>query len=203
MHYKIVNNRRKIRQNELAVLSRCVVNKMEDNPVFPDPPAALAELKKITPEYQSALAHALGRDIEIVALKDKKKKIVLNLLDELATYATIICKGDRTLLLSSGFDITKEGGAGLAPAIEKLEVTLGESGEVTMRIKNATGAVAFMFEYTTEPPELNTIWKSRGSSLRTHTIKGLTSGKRYWFRGVAIGSGERLAYSDEISRVIQ
>jgi hypothetical protein len=203
MHYKIVNNRRKIRQNELAVLSRCVVNKMEDNPVFPNPPAALAELKKIIPEYQSALAHALGRDIEIVALKDKKKKIVLNLLDQLATYATIICKGDRTLLLSSGFDITKAGGAGHAPAIEKLEVILGESGEVTIRIKNATAAVAFMFEYTTESPEPNTIWKSRGSSLRAHTIKGLTSGKRYWFRGVAIGSGEQFAISNVISRVIQ
>ena len=203
MHYRIVNNRRKIRQNDLAVLGRCVVNKMQDNPVFPNPPAALAELKKILPEYQSALGHALGLGIETVALKDQKKKTVLNLLDELATYATIICKGDRTLLLSSGFDITKEGGAGLAPAIEKLEVILGESGEVTIRIKNATGAVAFMFEYTTEPPEPNTIWKSRGSSLRSYTLKGLTSGKRYWFRGVAIGSGEQLACSDVVTRVIQ
>ena len=203
MHYRIVNKRRKMRQNELAVLGRCVVNKMEDNPAFPNPPAALAELKKVMPEYQSALAHALGLGIETVALKDTKKKIVLNLLDELATYATIICRGDKRLLLSSGFDITKEGGAGQAPAIEKLEVILGESGEVTMRIKNATGAVAFMFEYSTEPPEINTIWKSRGSSLRTHTIKGLTSGKRYWFRGVAIGSGEQLAISEWVSRVIQ
>ena len=203
MKYKILNNCRKMRQNDLAMLSWCVVNKMEDNPAFPNPPAALAELKKVMPEYQSALAHALGLGKEPVALKDQKKKIVLNLLDQLATYVTIICKGDRGLLLSSGFDITKDGSAGPAPAIKKLEIILGESGEVTMRIKNAIGAVAFMFEYTTEPPEPNTIWKSRGSSLRTCTIKGLTSGKRYWFRAVAIGSGEQLAYSDEISKVIQ
>lgn len=203
MHYKIINNRRKIRQNELAVLSWCVINKMEGNPVFPNPPAALAQLKKIHPAYQSSLGHAIGRDKEMVALKNKNKDIVLNLLDELATYVTNICKGDRTLLLSSGFELTKEGGPGLAPAIEKLEVILGESGEVTMRIKNATGAVAFMFEYTTEPPDPNTIWASRGSSLRSFTIKGLTSNKRYWFRGIAIGRGELLAYSPVVTRVIQ
>jgi hypothetical protein len=203
MHYKIMNNRRKIRQNELAVLSKCVVDKMEDNPVFPNPPAALAELKKIQPEYQSSLAHAIGRDIEMIALKNNKKKIVLSLLDELAIYVTNICRGDRALLLSSGFDITKEGGPGLPPAIGKLEIILGESREVTMCIKNATRAVAFIFEYTTEPPGPNTIWKSRGSSLRSYTIKGLTSEKRYWFRGIAIGHGELLAYSPVVTKVIQ
>lgn len=203
MRYRIVNNRRKMRQNELATLGYCVVNKMEDNPAFPHPPSALAELKKVLPEYLSALAHAMGLGIETVALKDQKKKIVLNLLDELATYVTNSCRGDRALLLSSGFDINKEGGAGPEPAIKKLEVILGKPGEVTMRIRKATGAVAFIFEYTTEPPGPNTTWKSRGSSLRTHTIKGLTSDQRYWFRGVAIGSGEQFANSEVISRVIQ
>ncbi|AEV97813.1 hypothetical protein A4D02_15795 [Niastella koreensis] len=203
MNYKILGNRRKVRQNELAVLSRCVVDKMENNPVFPDPPAALAQLKKIIPEYQLSLAHATGRDKEMVAVKDNNKDIIHNLLDELAAYVTEICKGDRSLLLSSGFDITEEGAAGSPPSIKKLEVILGEPGEVTIRIKNATGAVAFIFEYTTEPPGPNTIWKSIGSSLRSYTIKGLTSDKRYWFRGIAIGRGELLAYSPVVTRVIQ
>jgi len=203
MRYKILNNRRKTRQNDLAALSRCVVDKMVNNPAFPNPPAALDKLKKINPEYQSSLARAMGRDKEAVAIKDNNKKIVLNLLDELATYVTAICKGDKALLLSSGFDITPEGGPGLELTIGKLDVILGESGEVTMRIKNATGAVAFIFEYTTEPPGPYTIWLSRGSSLRSHTIKGLTSSKQYWFRGVAIGRGESLAYSTVVMRVIQ
>lgn len=203
MKYRIHNNRRKMRQNELATLGYYVVDKMENNPAFPNPPAALAQLKKINPEYLSSLAHAMGRDKEVVALKNLNKEIVLNLLDELAAYVTDICKGNRALLLSSGFQLTKEDSSGQPPTIGKLEVTLGESREVTMRIKNTSGAVAFIFEYTTEPPAPNTIWLSRGSSLRSCTIKGLTSSKQYWFRGVAIGRGDLLAYSQVVTKVIQ
>ena len=203
MKYKIQNNRRKMRQNELATLGYCVADKMENNPAFPYPPAALAELKKINPEYLSSLAHAMGGGKEMVALKNKNKEIVLNLLNELATYVTDICKGNRALLLSSGFDLTKEDSSGQPPTIGKLEVILGESHEAIMRIKNAKSAVAFIFEYTTEPPTPTTIWLSRGSSLRSCTIKGLTSKKQYWFRGVAIGRGDLLAYSQVVTKVIQ
>jgi hypothetical protein len=203
MRYKIINNRRKIRQNELATLGYCVVDKMENNPAFPNPPAALAQLKKINPEYLSSLALAPGGGKELVALKNQNKKIVLKLLDELAAYVTDICKGDRALLLSSGFNITKENGSVQPPVIGKLEVILGELGEATMRIKNTKGSVAFIFEYTAEPPTPTTIWLSRGSSLRSYTIKELTSNKRYWFRGVAIGRGELLAYSKVVTKVIQ
>ena len=139
MRFKIINNRRKIRQNELATLSYCVVDNMEDNPAFPNPPAALAQLKKINPAFLSSLAHAIGGGKEMVALKDKNKKIVLNLLDELATYVTNIWKGDRLLLLNSGFDIAKIGGQGSLPAIKKLDVIMGESGEVTSVLKTPQG----------------------------------------------------------------
>lgn len=203
MNHKILANRRKARQGYLPVIGRHVMEKMENNPIFPDPPAALAKLKKIIPEYESSLANAMGREKTMVAIKDDKKEILLNLLDELAHYVTLICKGDRTLLLSSGFDVNVEGGAGLSPSIQKLEVILGEPGEATMRIKNTRGAVAFIFEYTTEPPGPNTIWTSRGSSLRSYTVKGLTSDKRYWYRVIAIGRGELLAYSPVVTRVIQ
>jgi hypothetical protein len=203
MNHKIRGNRRKVRQSELPVLSTRVVEHMENNPIFPNPPAALAKLKKITPEYQSALAHAIGRDKEMVALKDRKKDIMLDLLDELASYVTTICKGDREMLLSSGFYITEEGGTALPPSIKELEVILGEPGVATTRIKNAKGAVAFIYEYTTEPPGPDTIWSYRPSSLRTYTFKGLTSNKRYWFRTIAIGYGGLIAYSPIVTRVIQ
>jgi hypothetical protein len=203
MNHKILGNRRKIRQDELPVISWRVVEHMENNPNFSNPPAALVKLKEILPQFQSSLAHAMGRDKEMVALKDKKKDIVLNLLDELASYVTAICKGDRMMLLSSGFDITAEGGTTITPSIKKLEVILGEPGVATTRIKNAKGAVAFIYEYTTEEPGPNTIWSYRPSSLRTYTFKGLISDKRYWFRTIAIGYGGLLAYSPIVTKVIQ
>ena len=203
MNHKILANHKKVRQGELPTISTRVIEHMENNPVFPNPPAALAKLKEVIPEYQISLALAMGRDREMVALKDNKKEIIVNLLDELASYVTAICKGDRNMLLSSGFKIAAEGGSSMPPAIEKLEVILSEAGEATTRIKNAKGAIAFVHEYTTEPPGPDTNWVSRGSSLRTCTFTGLTSEKRHWFRAVAIGYGGLIAYSPIVTRVIQ
>jgi len=126
------------------------------------------------------------------------------LLEELSGYVTAICKGDITLLLSSGFDITTEGGkSSSAPIIKKLEVELGPPGEATTRIKNITGAIAFIHEYATEPPGPNTIWIYKGTSLSTYTFTELTSDKRYWFRVMAIGRGGQTSYSPIVTRVIQ
>src|SRR5439155_26969878 len=128
----------------------------------------------------------------------------LKLLQGLAEYVTETSKGDRTFILSSGFDPTGDNsGNNQPPSIETLEVELGPSGEATTRIKNVTGAKAYVHQYTKEPPGLNTEWIGEGSSSGTHTFEGLSSDKRYWFRVVAIGFNKQRAYSPVVSRVIQ
>jgi len=203
MKNKILAIRKKTRQGDLVTLSQRIIEKLEDNPNFPNLPPALFELKKVIPEYRTSLVNAQGREKIMVAIKNNKKEIVLNLLEELSGYVTAICKGDKTLLLSSGFDVTTEGNATLAPAIEKLEVELGPPGEATTRLKNITGAIAFIHEYATEPPGPNTIWIYKGTSLSTYTFTELTSDKRYWFRVMAIGRGGQTSYSPIVTRVIQ
>ncbi|HEX6427403.1 MAG TPA: hypothetical protein VF008_06935, partial [Niastella sp.] len=64
--------------------SERVEEKMENNPGFPNPPAALGELKKLRPEFQTARANAKGRDKEMVAIKNAKKASMLNYLEEVA-----------------------------------------------------------------------------------------------------------------------
>jgi hypothetical protein len=102
------------RQNTLATTSQRVIEKMENNPVFPNPPAALDNLKKVLPEFQAALVKAKGRDKELVSIKNDKKAILLALLAELAEYVTSTCNGDRTLILSSGLMLQRKGTAGQA-----------------------------------------------------------------------------------------
>jgi hypothetical protein len=195
--------RKKHPQHDLFIISKRVIEKMDNNPVFPDPPAALAALKKIVPEYQNALVNALGRDKEMGAIKDQKKAIVLNLLTELSWYVMATCKGDKALLLSSGFDVTGEVRSPSAPAIEKLEVDIGPPGEAITHVRNVTATIAYVHEYATEPPGLHTAWTSKGSSMGSYTFTGLTTDKRYWFRVVAIGRGGQTGYSPIVTRVIQ
>jgi hypothetical protein len=195
--------RKKHPQSDLVTISQRVIEKMENNPVFPDPPAALTALKKVLPEYETALVNALGRDKEWGAIKNAKKAIVLKLLTELSWYVMAICKGDKVLLLSSGFDVTGEVRSPLTPAIEKLEVDIGPPGEATTRVRNVTATIAYVHEYATEPPGLHTAWTSKGSSQGSYVFTGLTTDKRYWFRVVAIGRGGQTAYSPVVTRVIQ
>jgi hypothetical protein len=195
----------KKRQDDLSLTAYCVLEKMENNENFPHPPAALAELKKVLPEFYQARVNAGSRDRVMVSTKDDLKKIVLTLLEELADYVTATCKGNRTMMLSSGFDVTGEvGNSNTLPAtIEKLEVKLGSPGEATTKVRNVTGARAYIHQYTSEPPTKQTIWAHEGSALSSYTFSGLTSDKRYWFRVIAIGSGTQRAYSPVFSVVIQ
>ena len=190
-------------QGELVTTSKRILEKMEDNEIFLPPPAALAQLKIIIPDLETALVNALGRDKEMIAIKNNKRVIVGNLLQELADHVTTTCKGDLSLLLSSGFDITSESPGNLLVAIELLEVKLGGPGVATTKVRNATGARAFVHQYTTEPPGIHTNWMWEPSGLSSHTFKGLTSEKRHWFQVIAIGSGTQKAYSPIVTMVIQ
>ncbi len=195
----------KKRQADISIICQRIIDNMENNPVFPNPPAALAELKKELPELRTALANAEGRDKQMVSIKNDKKAIVLALLQELAAYVTVTCNGDRTQILSSGFDVTNanSSGSNLLPSIEGLEVILGPAGEATTRAKNVAGAKAYVHQYTKEQPGLNTEWIGIGSSTSSYTFEGLSSDKRYWFRVVAIGTDGQRGYSPVVSRVIQ
>src|SRR5687768_5754856 len=88
------------REKELDLTSERVVEKMENNPAFPNPPAALAELKKKLPEYRAARRNAEGGDKEMVSIKNELKEIVQNLLQEVADFVTAITKGNRPLILN-------------------------------------------------------------------------------------------------------
>jgi hypothetical protein len=194
----------KRRQSDILLTSMCVVEKMENNPYFSKPPAALAKLKKAVPAFQAALADALGRDKHMVALKDQKKELVLILLQELAEYVIKISKGNRIIILSSGFDASRERRKiWMDPAIEKLEVKLGGPGTATILAKKVIGVKAYVHQYTAEQPGPNTKWVTEESSIKNHTFKGLQSEKRHWFRVLGIGTRNRKSYSPIVSVVIQ
>lgn len=191
-------------QAELIKIVQRIIERLENNPDYPTPPAALAELKKVFPEFMSAYGAAEGGDKKMVSIKNDKKVIILGLVQQLNEYVTATSKGDRTLLLSSGFDVTSEKGMGAKqpPSIKTLQVEQTVPGEVTARIRNVKGIKAYIFQYTTELPGANTIWLHGGSSLGSYTFKGLTGDKRHWFRVMAIGFNGQTGYSPIVSKLI-
>jgi hypothetical protein len=203
MQNVILSTYKILRDSDTIVQGYRIVEKMENNPTFPEPPAALAETKKLLPELQSAVGNAKGRDVEAVALKNKLKAELIDLLTVLADYVTSTCKGDRLNLLSSGFPVSGATNTQLDQVVSPLQVELGAAGEASTNLKRLRGARVYMHEYTTELPTSETVWHSEISKFSYHTFTGLNSMAKYWFRVVVISaSGEKLT-SQVVVRVIQ
>lgn len=199
----ILSTYKELRDSDTITQGYRVLENMENNPMFPDQPPALAAIKKMLPELQSAVSNAKGRDIIAVCLKNDKKAELISLLTEVAEYVTLTCKGDRLKLLSSGFPISGARVTQIDQVIQQLEVEIGAPGVATTQIKRLRGARIYMHQYTTEPPTSETVWHSELSKHPYYTYSGLNSMEKYWFRVVAINRDGETIESPVIVRVIQ
>jgi hypothetical protein len=199
----LLNSFKRQGDSETITTGYRVVEKMENNPNFPDPPAALADAKKLLPQLQSSVSNAKGRDMEVINQKNELKAQLISLLAILAQYVTATCNGDRGKLLSSGFAISGDKVNQEEPVIQQLEVELGALGEATTKVKRLRGARAYMHQYTTEPPTTETVWVSEGSKQPYYTFSALRSTVKYWFRVAAISQDGQTVYSPVVTKVIQ
>lgn len=199
----ILKTYKRERDSELGISATRVVDGMTDNPGFPDPPPAYEELKKILPGYGSILGNAKSRDLVAISLKKDTKVKVVGYMTELDAYVTEKCKGDRTMLLTSGFFISGEKNVVSEPVISKLDVELGAPGIITLRITRAKGTRIYFHQYATEPPTSATDWHSESSVLPHFTFSGLISGKTYWLRVAIISKSGQWIYSPVESRIVQ
>ena len=202
MENRITNSFKRDGDGVLVNKSGRIVAAMKNNPHFPDQALVLAA-ETATEEFQVAYNNASGRDKIMVSIKNDKRELLIQALTALAAYVTQVCKGDKTMLLNSGFDLAKEKGETELSPIGILEVETSEPGAATISIKKVGGAKAYLHQYTTESPTASTPWISIGSDNRQFRFVSLTSGTRYWFRVAAIGFKGQLLYSPPVARYIQ
>lgn len=200
----ITNSFNRGRDGDLVNTSFLVIESVTDNTYFPNPIPALADIKKAAQEYQAALYDAAGRDQRLVSIKNDKRAVLRALLTQLAEYVSSVAKGDRTVLLSSGFTLARAKGemATLKP-IDKLMVDTETPEQAVIRIKKVNGAKAYIHQYTTGAITNGSQWVSRTITEPWCTFTGLQPGVKYGFRVIAIGAGEQSVYSPIVSRFIQ
>jgi hypothetical protein len=190
--------------SELGTSATRVLDGMENNQNFLDPPPAYVSLKTLLPEYRTSVANAKGRDSVAVSLKKDLKVKVVGLMTELDAWVTEKCKGDRTMLLESGFYISGEKTKVVPePVITNLEVELGRAGVLTTKIKRVARCRGYWHQYATEPPTSATNWNSESSLQPEFTFTGLISGKTYWLRVAIYSKTGQWVYSPVESRIVQ
>ena len=190
------------RAGDLIKITRRILDSMKENAKFPNPTPALAEIEKALEEFITALSAAGKLDREKVAIKDGKQANLLQILTELAYYVTQICKGDKAMLLSSGFDINSDASATqkLPP---KLRVELGMPGQVTTSVNRLAKARSYVHQYTADPLTPQSVWSGETTLNPTHTFTGLESASRMWFRVIVIDKKGNPIYWDPVLRIVQ
>ncbi|OQP68353.1 hypothetical protein [Niastella populi] len=204
MILKIKKSYKKPSDTYMLKLTGRILESMKNNPYFPNPMPTLPDVEKAFGEFQVSLNVAGRNDRTLSSAKNDKKAVLSGLLEKLGDHVTLTCNGDKTMLLSSGFDITGIGGASqdLTP-VEQLDVEIGPPGQAIARVKRVTGARMYTFQCTPDPVTTDSVWASDTTSDPQNTFTNLNSIARYWFRVIAHGRGKQSVASVLVSRVIQ
>ena len=189
---------------KLSLLSLRILESLKDNPTFPNPTPALATLESTQQAFAEALKVSGRFDRTRVSAKNDKKAALIDVLSQLAGYIEATSEGDKTKLLSSGFDITgQKNDSGVLPPITQFTVEIGPPGQATTRVNKVSGARSYVHQYTPDPITSDSVWVSETVTERQHTFNNLPSVAKTWFRVIAVGRSRQSVYSAIVSRVIQ
>jgi hypothetical protein len=204
MKLKIKGSYRKSSDTYLLKICSRVKESLKGNTYFPHPIPELPVVEKAFLDFQVAVSIAGRNDRTLSSAKNDKKAVLIGMLDYLNDYVTTTSNGDKTMLLSSGFDIAGIRGISqtLAP-IEQLDVEIGPPGQAITRVKKVAGAKAYIHQCTPDPITPDSEWMSETVTDSENTFTNLKSVAKYWFRVIAIGRGKQTVYSVLVSRVIQ
>jgi hypothetical protein len=183
----------------LLAMLRFIVEKMTGNPNFLNPIVPLDAMNQLADDLEAAITMAKQGSPEARSLRDDLFEQGKVLLAAQADYVQAECRGDRTKLLSSGFDLAKTPEPRGIPAVpENVLVRMtGKTGQVELRFNGSKIAVGYHMFMTDKDPLVNADWEPVGYTTRSrHLFEGLVSYKPYWFAVSAVGTAGESAKSD-------
>lgn len=187
-----------------ATKANSIVTAMPGNSNFPQTVPAIADVAVSLTQYTDALATAQLREKTAVAIKDQARLDLTMMLVQLASSVNNIANGDRAMLVSSGFDLSRQPDP--SPLVKPVTVILTDgpnAGELVLKVPGVKGARGYIHEYTPEPLTQDSEWTKVITTMSKCTFKNLVSAQRYWCRVAAIGPNDQVVFSDAVSRVVQ
>jgi hypothetical protein len=189
----------------LLIFSKTVLQNLTGNIFYPTISPTLQIFSETIQAYEAALTAAKEGGKGNIAAKNVRKQELVDLLDALA-FDLMKTNNSLEALSTTAFPLSKDPQPlpplGV-PLISKIEG--GEStGQLVVTVHALKGARTYMYEYTPEPLTADSVWASQNSTSIKGVISGLVSGKKYWCRVAAFGSGDQAEVSDPaLSRVVQ
>src|SRR5690242_1305535 len=178
---------------------------MINNPLFPTPNPSMQVFGDAVAAYVSQLAKAGTRDANAVAAKNSRRAELVALCVQLGNSVTSTADGNVEALVSTAMPLRKKRQSIVIAAPSNFRITNGlNSGELDLKVDGQRGVSTFGFEYTIDPPTEESVWVKTICTTSRCTVKGLTPGKKYWFRAFVTGSkGQQVTGEMMISPYVQ
>jgi hypothetical protein len=182
--------------SDFRMATGIILRQMDSNPYFTDPVPPLDVIRELLSAYDAALLLAANKDKAAVARKNKARKILERQLSRLALYVMWIADENIAILLSSGYNLTKDPSPQKIGTLGNVSLRSGaNSGELIAKIGAVKGAKSYLFEITNGRANENSVWDDYNSSRCTFTFERLTPGQLYSVRVAALGTGLQKTYS--------
>jgi len=181
-----------------------ILTSLTGNPSYPAPSPTLAVITTALNVFIAALADAADGGKTLTAIKNARRDDLAALRRELAYYVQVACKGDLTVLLSSGFPIQKpqRSPIGVLPAPTNVTVSLGElSGELDAAMPPVFGAVIYTWRLTAASAP-TVVVQTVQTTAASNTFTGLTPGVIYTTEVNAVGSAGPSDWSNPVSQMV-
>jgi hypothetical protein len=181
-----------------------IITALTGNPSYTTPAPTLAAIQAALDTFVAAVADAANGGVTLTSIKNDKRADLVVLLRELASYVQVACKGDLTVLLSSGFPIQKpqRQPIGVLPAPTGLTVSLGSrSGELNASAPPVFGAAIYNWRVTTAA-QPGVVVQTAQTTAASNTFDGLTPGVVYNIQANAVGSAGPSDWSDPAPQMV-
>ena len=181
-----------------------ILNSMTNNPAFPTPIPALADVQAALTQYSADLTAAATLDRVAIAKKNQSRAELELLVKQLGMYVMFIANGDVAILTSSGFTLSKQPEPRYITNPGNVTLSNGlSSGELVASVDAVPGAKSYVYQIAATEPTDTTVWESTPVTRSKYTFTGLVPGKRYWIRVAVAGRDEPVAYSPVASQYAQ
>lgn len=195
---------RSLTGSELARYAENILVKMTENAaLYPDPDPSLAELEAALSRFNRAQADAAYRDMRLIEIKNQHLQALKQVIFDLSLYVTKVSKGDRAAIMAAGFLPSRSAspiGAAPKPQNFRVELLLGNPGNVRLRVNPWKPTLVYQFEYRKK--EGTERWETVLSSRSTCVLSGLEPLKQYEFRVAYINRDPAVTYSDTVSMYV-
>lgn len=176
---------------DLISLGKTVAGAMKNNDLFPNPPVTPDELMEAANELMKVNVEVLKTNsIMSFAVQRNRKEELIKMLEQLGSYVNFISDGNEIIIRAAGMPMRDLPGRSPRPeqpvGIEARFTGIPQT--VLVQWKRPKHAKMFRV-LISENPDDNNSWQVYDTIItRKLMVKGLASGRKYFFRVVPVGT---------------